>query len=273
MVRTWSRPYGLCHHPYTKAHIKGFGSSYLHVYACLLLCFMLVLASLVLGFTMLDALRGFDLVWLHSTPMRPCLDVTIWEVSPDARLLRTYPSLFLSVRCYAYHVCLCHPLAFYASLQACSHVHAWVLLAIVSSMLQHNKVMDPNLHLSLVDTTFCFAFLLVCLLACLLAFLFLCLPCLSCLSALCLFHMPFASFLPLLVCWFLVFAMYTYGVRVHGAKVRSPRHKRKWWGCEHVDISQAAMFSRFGGLAFPIWLCTLLNPFPSSLISLLDGLY
>ena len=35
MVRTRSRAYGLCHHPYTKAHIKGFGSSYLHVYACL----------------------------------------------------------------------------------------------------------------------------------------------------------------------------------------------------------------------------------------------
>ena len=33
MVRTQSRPYGLCHRPYTKAHIQGFGSSYLHVYA------------------------------------------------------------------------------------------------------------------------------------------------------------------------------------------------------------------------------------------------
>ena len=93
MVRTRSRPYGLCHHPYTKAHIKGFGSSYLHVYACLLLCFMLVLASLVLGFTMLDVLRELDLIWLHLTPMRLCLDVTDWEASPDARLLRTYPSL------------------------------------------------------------------------------------------------------------------------------------------------------------------------------------
>ena len=33
MVRTRSRPYGLCHCTYTKAHIKGFGSLYLHVYA------------------------------------------------------------------------------------------------------------------------------------------------------------------------------------------------------------------------------------------------
>ena len=93
MVRTQARPYGLCHRPYTKAHIKGFGSSYLHVYACLLLCFMLVLASIVLGFAMLNAFHRLDLVWLHPTPMRPCLDVTIWEASLDARLLRTYLSL------------------------------------------------------------------------------------------------------------------------------------------------------------------------------------
>ena len=49
---------------------------------------------------------------------------------------------------------------------------------------------DLNLHLSPVNTTYCLPFLLVCLLACLLAFLFLCLPCLSCLFALCLYHMP-----------------------------------------------------------------------------------
>ena len=60
---------------------------------------------------------------------------------------------------------------------------------------------------------------------------------------------------------------------MHGARARSPRCKQKGRGCEHVDISQAAMFSRFRGLASLIWLCTLLNPFPSSLISLLDGLY
>ena len=124
MVRTLSRPYGLCHRPYTKAHIKGFGSSYLHVYACLLLCFTLTLASLILGFAMFGTFYGLDIVWLHPTPMRPCLDVTILEASPDARLLRVYPSLFCSARCYAYHACLCHPFTFYASLHACSHVHA-----------------------------------------------------------------------------------------------------------------------------------------------------
>ena len=94
MVRTRSRPYGLCHHPYTLTHIKGLGSPILHVYACLLLCFMLVLASLVLGFATFDTLSGFVVMWLHLTPMRPCLDVTTWNASPWCRLLRSYPSPF-----------------------------------------------------------------------------------------------------------------------------------------------------------------------------------
>ena len=59
---------------------------------------MPVLASLVLGFAMLGALRGLDLVWLHPTPMRPCSDVIIWEASPDARLHVACPSLFRSER-------------------------------------------------------------------------------------------------------------------------------------------------------------------------------
>ena len=61
---------------------KGLDQPYLRVYACLLLRFMLVLASLVLGFGMLDAFSGFVVVWLHSMPMRPCLDVTTWDASP-----------------------------------------------------------------------------------------------------------------------------------------------------------------------------------------------
>ena len=95
LVQTRSRPYGLLHHPYTLAHIKGFGSPILHVYACLLLCFMLVLTSLVLAFAMLDALSGFVVVWLHLMPIRPCLDVTICDASPWCRLLRAYLSPFL----------------------------------------------------------------------------------------------------------------------------------------------------------------------------------
>ena len=87
--------YGLRHCPYTLAHIKGFGSPILHVYACLLLCFMLVLASLVLGFATLDALSGIVVVWLYPMPMRPCLGVTTWEASPWCQLLRAYLSPFV----------------------------------------------------------------------------------------------------------------------------------------------------------------------------------
>ena len=197
MVRTRSRRYGLFHRPYTKAHIKGFGSPYLHVYASLLLCFMLVLASLVLGFAMFDALNGFVVMWLHPTLMRPCLDVTIWDASSWCWLLRAYLSHFLlCAMIYAYHACLHYPLAFYASLPACLHIYAWVLLASVLSTLQHNEVMEIRSKPTFVPCGhhLLFAFLLVSLLACLLAFLVLRLPCLSCLVVLRLFHMLFAPF-------------------------------------------------------------------------------
>ena len=188
-----------------------------------------MLASLVLGFVMLSALRRLDLVWLHPTPMKPCLDVIALDASLWCWLLRAYPFPSRSVRCYACHTCLCHPLAFYATLHACLHVHAWVLLASVSSILQYNEAMDIRSKPTFVPCGhhLLFAFLLVCLPSCLLACLFafllsylfvylvahhvschmLCLPCLSCLSVLCLFHMLFAFFfLPLLVYWFLDFA-------------------------------------------------------------------
>ena len=118
----------------------------------------------------------------------------------------TFP-LFHSMRWYAYHTCLRHSLAFYASSHACLHVHAWILLSSVSPILQHNEVMDtqskptfvPHRHHPL------FAFLLVYLFAHLLSSLLLCTPCLSCLSALCLFICSLHLFFPLLVCWFLVF--------------------------------------------------------------------
>ena len=60
---------------------KGLDCLYLHVYACLFLCFMLALASLVLDFAALNTLSRFVVVWLRPTPMRPCLDVTIWDAS------------------------------------------------------------------------------------------------------------------------------------------------------------------------------------------------
>ena len=80
---------------------------------------------------------------------------------------------------------------------------------------------DPNLHLSLTETTICllsclFAFLLVCLFACLLAILLLTLPCLSCLSVLCLF----ASF-PSIAC--LLVSFLCLRMRIHGTRTPSAR--------------------------------------------------
>ena len=131
-------------------------------------CVSLSSSYLVLGFAMFGVLRGLDLVWLNSMLMRPCSNVTNWEEPPDAGLLHAYLSLFHSAQCYAYHVCLCHPLAFYASLNTCSHVHAWVLLASMSSMLQHNEVMGIQSKNTFVPRGqhLLFAFLLVCLLSC-----------------------------------------------------------------------------------------------------------
>ena len=144
--------------------------------------------------------------------------------------MHTFP-LFCSIRCYAYHACLCHLLAFCASLHACLHVHAWVLFASVSSTLQNNGVMDIQSKPKFVSRRrhLLFAFLLLCLLACLLAFLFLCLLCLSCLFVLCLFHMLFASF-PSIACLLascLCLCIYIHGARTHGARVRSPRSSKK----------------------------------------------
>ena len=154
---------------------KSLDNSYLHVYAYFLLYFMLVLTSL-LYFAMLD------LVWLHLTPMRPCLGVTTWGASPNARLLRAYPSLFCSMRWYVCHACLCHLLAFYASLHACLHVHAWVLLTSVSSILQHNEDMDTQSKPTFVPRGHH-----------LLLALLLCLPYLSCLLALYPLHIIYTS--------------------------------------------------------------------------------
>ena len=130
-------------------------------------------------------------------------------------------------------------------------------------MLQHNEVMDIQSTPTFVPRGhhLLFAFLLVCLLTCLLAFLFLCLLCLSCLSILCLFHMLFTSFPSiacLLVSCFYLF-MYTYGLRMHGARARSPKRKQKGRRRKYVDMP-SGMFNRFRGLASPILLCTLLNP-------------
>ena len=173
MVRTWSKLYGLCHCPYTEAHIKRFGSPYLHVYACLLLCFMLVLASLVLGFAMFDALNGFVVMWLHPTLVRHCLDVTIWDALPWCWLLRAYLSRFplCAMICLP---CLFTPpfgflCIFTCLLKLSMHESCWLVCCSHFNTMKLWKF-DPNLHFSLTDTTFCllyclFAFSLVCLLS------------------------------------------------------------------------------------------------------------
>ena len=142
MVRTWSRPYGLCHHPYTLAHIKGFGSPVLHVYAWLLLRFIFHASlynsrlchvwcpprawSCLITSNAHEALfRCNHLVCIAMMPVATCI--------PSPFMLCTMvclPCLFVP------------PLALYASLHACLHVHVWVLLASVLSMLQHNKAID-----------------------------------------------------------------------------------------------------------------------------------
>ena len=164
VVRTWSRPCGLCHHIYTKAHIKGFGSfpfcmsmvAFFYAYvslSCSRLCHVWHprrVCGCVVTFDAHEALFGCNHLGMHLR-MLGCF-------------MHAFP-FFHSVRWYACHACLCHPLAFYVSLHACLHVHAWVLLASVSSMLQHNEVMEiwskptfvPHGHHHL------FAFLLVCL--------------------------------------------------------------------------------------------------------------
>ena len=186
--------------------------------------------------------------------------------------MHTFPPI-CSVWCYACHACLCQSLAIFAFLHTCSHVHAWVLLASVLSTLQHNEAMDtwskptflPCGHHIL------FACLPFCLFTCCLA----CLPYLLCLFASCLYHVLFASF-PSIACLLvscLCLWMYTHGEKTYGYRARFPRCKQKGRKCEHGNISQTVVFSRFKGLAFPIWWCTLLNPLPSSPLSLLDGLY
>ena len=128
-----------------------------------------------------------------------------------------------------------YPLALCASLHTCLHVHAWVLLASVSSMLQHNEAMDiqskptfvPHRHHLL------FAFLLVCLFACFLAPL-LAMPIMF--IRFMPFHILFASF-PSIACLLvscLCLWMYIHGARKLGARAQSPRHKKKGHRCKHV---------------------------------------
>ena len=170
---------------------------------------------------------------------------------------------------YACHACLCHSLALYASLHACLHVHARVLLSSVSSMLQHDEVMDIRSKPTFVPckrhllfTILLVYLLLVCLLSCLFAFSLVCSHpcfyachvyhiCLLYASFICSLHL-FLSIACLLVSW-LCLCMYTHGARTLEARAQSPRCKWKGHRCKHADISQSATFNRFRSLALPFY--------------------
>ena len=114
---------------------------------------------------------------------------------------------------------------------------------------------NPNLHLSLADTTFCLP-------SCLFVFMLRCLPCLSCLTTLCLF-ICFASF-PSIACLLvscLCLCMYTHEARMLGARAQSLKlaKRARMQACRYKP---SGMFNRFRSLAFPFWLCTLLNSLP-----------
>ena len=191
------------------------------------------------------------------------------------------------MRRFAYHACLCHLLALFASLHACLHVHTWVLLACVSSILQHNEAMHVRSKPTFVPRKhhLLFTFLPVCLFACLLAillvaFLHICLHpsfyiCdiyLACsLFILLLLSMHFPSIACLLVFLSLPLHVHTWSediwsyYTISWAQAKRPQMK----ACGRVKQPCSVGL----GFSLSLWLCTLLNPFPSSSLSPLNGLY
>ena len=248
---------------------KGLDHPVLLVYACLLLCFMLVLAFLVLGFATFYTLSGFVVVWLHPMPMRPCSDVTTWgciammsgaSCTPfpfsapcdDMLTMLVCATCWLSLHLYT--------LAYMSMHESC------VLMCRPCFNMMKLWTFHPNLHLSLTDTTFglpsCFVCLFVC---CLPAFSFVCesflsyLPPLAMLAMsiifiyLCPFHMRSVSF-PSIACllvFCLCLCMYACGARTHGARAQSPRRKQKGRGCEHADQAKQLQPVGLGFSFFP----------------------
>ena len=168
--------------------------------------------------------RLWGLVWVEPFGMH-CHDVGC--------LVHTLP-LFSFVRWYAYHACLCHPLALYAFLHAYLHVHAWVLLVSVSFMLQQNETMDFQSKPTFVPLGrhLLFALLLVCLCACFLAFGF---------FACCAYHAyPFyALCIFSFHCLFVGFLSFAFACThmERGHMELGCEHKQKGRGRKHVDMS------------------------------------
>ena len=284
LVRTRSRPYRLCRRPNTEADIKGFGSPYFQVYACLLAS--MLYACVNLSCSRLCHAWGPPQAWsclvtsdAHEA-LSGCYHLGCITMMPVASCIPFH--FFLSVRWYACHACLCpHWLRLHLYMLVYMFMHESCLL-VCRPCFNTMKLwaFDPNLHLSPMDTNFCllaclftcfsclvgfpvcllilllvmfpttcyalFVFLLVCLFICLHAFL-LCSPCLSRWFALCLFHTLFAPFLSIacLLVSCLCLCMYTHRARTHGARAWFPCHKQKGRRRKHVDMSQAIVFNRF----------------------------
>ena len=118
----------------------------MHAYAYLLLCFVSMFASLVLGFAMLSALRGLDLMWLHPMLVWLCLGVTTCEMHlHDAGFhsMRWCACLACLSPCWLY-LFLCISMHYSCLLVSSSLVSLGTLLdgMRVSSILQHNGTMD-----------------------------------------------------------------------------------------------------------------------------------
>ena len=163
MIWTRSRPFGLCHRPCTMAHIKRVWI--IPICMSMLACFYALCLCQPLQFQALPCLAP-SVGLTFPTPMRPFLDVTIWEASLDARFalhdamltMLVCATRWLSMHPYTLDHMSMHELCLLVCRPCLNTMKLWTF--------------DPKLHLSLADTTFC---LLSCLFACLLASLFVCL--------------------------------------------------------------------------------------------------
>ena len=144
---------------------------------------------------------------------------------------------------------------------------------------------DPNLHLSLADTTFCLPSCFVCFFVCLLSHLFvhlacliachlLCLPCLSYLSVYALFICSLYLFLPLLVCQFLVFAFASTHVERGRMELgHSLLSTSKKGEDASTQVRLSSCNQQVQGLAFSFLVMYSFKPLPSFSLSPLDSLY
>ena len=138
-----------------------------------------------------------------------------------------------------------YPLAFHASLHACLHVYAWVLIASVLSILQQNEAMDTQSKPTFVSRghPLLFAILLVYLLLVVSFLVFLpphlfarILVSMLDMSITPICFMPFPTFSALFpsIVYLLVSCLclytYTHGVRTHGARAWFPKRKQKGAG-------------------------------------------